>query len=106
MTETGPQASPAPRTPDEEAARWQDAKQLRQQRPAWLVIWLARIGQFRAYPLFRARPGTVLSAATTGELAAQMDHAEQAAARPRALSAPMCHRRCRRAAPRPDQARQ
>jgi hypothetical protein len=86
MTETGPQASPAPLTPDDETARWQDAKQLRQQRPAWLVIWLAQTGQFRAYPLFRARPRTVLTAPTTGELAAQRDHAEQAASRPRARS--------------------
>ena len=86
MTEIGPQASPAPLTPDEEAARWQDAKQLRQQRPAWLVIWLARTGQFRAYPLFRARPGTALIAPTSSELAAQIDQAEHAAARPRARS--------------------
>ena len=89
MTETGPRACAVRLAPDEEAARWQAAKQLRQQRPAWLVIWLARTGQFRAYPLFRARPGIVLTAPTTRELAAQMDHAEQNAPRPRARSRQM-----------------
>ena len=49
----------------------------------------ARTGQFRAYPLFRARPGSVLTAPTTRELAAQMDHAEQNAPRPRARSRQM-----------------
>jgi hypothetical protein len=86
MTPAQPHASTVPLTPDEDAARWQAAKQLRQQRPGWVVIWLARTGQFRAYPLFTARPGTTLAAKTPEELGTLMDHAEQAARRPKARS--------------------
>lgn len=43
--------------PDDEAC-WQAAKQIREERPHWVVIWLARTGQFKAYPKFRASSGT------------------------------------------------
>jgi hypothetical protein len=50
---------------DDDAACWQAAKQIRQEHPNWVVIWIARIGQFRAYPNVRSaardrahRPGT------------------------------------------------
>jgi hypothetical protein len=65
--------------PDDDAARWQAAAQLRSQNPGWLIVWLARIGQFRAYPLISARRGTALTAPTTDELAMQIHQAVQAA---------------------------
>jgi len=63
MTPAQPHASTVALTPDEDAARWQAAKQLRQQRPGWVVIWLARTGQYRAYPLFKA-PFTPMAGAS------------------------------------------
>ena len=73
----------APGPPDD-TARWQVAKKLRDQHPGWVIIWLASISRYRARPLFRTARETVLTAQTAEELAAQMDHTEQAARRPRA----------------------
>jgi hypothetical protein len=64
-------------TGDEEAAR------LRREHPRWVVFWLAREGQYRARPLFRAPRGSVASAATPAELVVQMDQIEVAARKPR-----------------------
>jgi hypothetical protein len=60
-------------TGDEEAAR------LRREHPRWVVFWLAREGQYRARPLFRAPRESVASAATPAELVVQMDKIEVAA---------------------------
>lgn len=49
-----------------------------------MVIWVAREALYCAYPLLRAPRGTVLTAATPDELAAQMEQVQQAARRPRA----------------------
>jgi hypothetical protein len=68
---------------DKDAARWQQAKEVRQQYPDWVVIWIARTGQFRAYPKFRALRGTAPTAQTPEELGAQMEQAERAARKPR-----------------------
>jgi hypothetical protein len=59
------------------------AAALRQERPGWVVIWLARKGEFRVRPLFRAPPDTVATGANTEELTAQMDEIEQAARSPK-----------------------
>ena len=60
--------------------RWQEAAQLRHDRPGWAVIWLAEAGEFRAYRrLPGARRDTALSAATADDLAAQIEQAEQSA---------------------------
>lgn len=67
---------------ENEAAQWEAAARVRQERPGWVVIWLARKGEFRARPLFRAPPDTVAIGATTEELTAQMDQIYQAAGRP------------------------
>jgi hypothetical protein len=64
--------------PDDEAC-WQAARQIREERPRSLVIWLVRTGQFRAYPKFAAPRGTAPSAKTPAELTAQMEQIEQAA---------------------------
>jgi hypothetical protein len=68
---------------ENEAAAWQAAAQIRKERPGWVVIWLARKGEFRARPLFRAPPDTVAIGTTPEELKAQMDNIEQAAGRPK-----------------------
>ncbi len=41
----------------DDAACWQAAKQLRARYPRWLVIWVARTRQFRAWPLAAVRAG-------------------------------------------------
>jgi hypothetical protein len=45
------------------------------------VIWLARLAQYRAYPLVQARRGTALTDRTPAGLAALISQAEQAARR-------------------------
>jgi hypothetical protein len=66
---------------DDDAPR-RAAAQIRDRRPGWVVIWAAPAGRFRAWPLFRAPPGTSLTAQTPEELTAQMDQVERAARRP------------------------
>ena len=64
-------------TPQDDAERWQVAARLRREHPRWVVIWLSSPGVYRAYPLLRARRGTVLSGHTPDQLAAQMDQVEK-----------------------------
>jgi hypothetical protein len=60
--------------------RWQEAAQLRHDHVGWAVIWLAEAGEFRAYRrLPGARRDTALSAPVAGDLAAQIEQAEQSA---------------------------
>jgi len=67
---------------DEDASRWEQAARLRAERRGWVVIWLASEARFRAYRrLHGARHDTALSAATAGEMAAQITQAEQAVPR-------------------------
>ena len=37
---------------------WETATRTREERPLWVVIWLARERRYRAYPKFRAPAGT------------------------------------------------
>jgi hypothetical protein len=72
---------PADAPPGQDAARWQDAAQLRAEHSGWVIVWLARTGQFRAYKrLGGARRDTCLTAATADALATRITAAEQAAA--------------------------
>lgn len=64
-------------------ARWRAAKQLRREKPGWLVIWVAQAGRFHAYPLTGPRKSIPLTGQTTDDLAARIDQAEQAARQPR-----------------------
>jgi hypothetical protein len=60
--------------------RWREAAQLRHDHAGWAVIWLAEAGEFRAYRrLPGARRDTALSAATAGDMAAQIEQAERPA---------------------------
>jgi len=92
MTDTRPDpdmtaADPRPEAEDEgrrQAAAddegWrQAAARIRREHPGFVVIWVARLGKFRAWPLIRAPRGTVLTAETPDEMAAQMAGLEQAA---------------------------
>jgi hypothetical protein len=77
--------SPAPgpgdaTAPDNDAACWQVAKQLRSEHPKWLVIWVARTRRYHAYLLSGFRPGTGLTDTQPAGLATQIEHAERAAA--------------------------
>jgi len=76
-----PAPAPAPADDnDDEAGRWREVARLRREHPRWVVIWLAPLGQFRAYArLPGARRDTALTARTPAGLAAQISHAEQAA---------------------------
>lgn len=68
------------RPPDDEEVRWRAARQLRRERPGWLIIWVARTAHFHAYPL-SSRRSITLTAQTTGELALMIDQAGQAVSR-------------------------
>jgi len=65
----------------DEPGHQQAAAQIRRQHPDWVTIWVARKGQYFAYPLFRAPRGTALAAQTPAELTVQMTQIEQAAGR-------------------------
>jgi hypothetical protein len=73
----------ADRPPGGDAGRWREAAQLRHERPAWVIIWLAPSAEFRAY---RRLPGerrdTALSAPTAEALAEKITQAEQPAHTP------------------------
>jgi hypothetical protein len=68
--------SPAGASADD-AACWQEAARLRREHPGWIVLWLARIRQYRAYKVSRARRHATLTASTPGDLAAQIRRAEE-----------------------------
>jgi hypothetical protein len=82
MTDTSPgpaDTTGTGRPADDQAAHQEAAAQIRRQHPGWVTVWVPHLGQYRAYPLFRAPRGTALTARTPADLAAQMDQIEQAA---------------------------
>jgi hypothetical protein len=71
-------ASAQPPAPEPDTDHRRRAAELRRQRPNWVVLWLPRTARYHAYPLLPSR--TVrLTTEQPGQLAAQMDRAEQAA---------------------------
>ena len=66
----------------DDARCWREAARLRREHPGWVVLWLDRTREYRAYRLTRARRDSVLTAATPGDLVAQIGQAEQAARTP------------------------
>ena len=81
MTNTshGPLAADSGGAGDDDESRRRAAAEMRCQHPGFVVIWVASLGRFRAWPLIRAPRGTVLTAQTPGELTAEMEQLEQAA---------------------------
>jgi hypothetical protein len=74
-----PASGDHPAARDDEAGRWREAARLRRDHAGWVVIWLAPIGQFRAYGrLPGARRDTALTAPTPARLADLIGQAEQA----------------------------
>jgi hypothetical protein len=69
-----------------DAVRRQIAAGIHRDHPRWVTIWVARTGRYRAWPLFRAPPGTDLTATTPEDLTAQIREIEQASRDPRARS--------------------
>ena len=66
-----------------DAACWREAARLRLEHRAWVIIWLAREGCYRAYRRMPgARRDTALSATSADGMSAQIHCAERAAARP------------------------
>jgi hypothetical protein len=89
MTGTAGPRDPAPDAAEQDDEHVQAAARLRRQRPGWVIVWSAPLRRYTAAPLFRAPRGTHLTAATPGDLAAQMDQVEQAARHPRARTRQM-----------------
>jgi len=56
----------------DDTQRWREAAQLRDAHPGWVVIWLARTQQCRAYQISGRRRSGALTAATAADLAAQI----------------------------------
>jgi hypothetical protein len=73
MTDTAAPGGP----PQDDTACWREAERLRRDHPGWVVLWLARLRQYRAYHISRARHATTLTAPTPGDLAAQISATEQ-----------------------------
>ena len=66
----------------DDARRWREAAQLRRDHPGWVVLWLDRTREFRAYRLRQGRHDSVLTAGTPADLVAQIGEAERAARTP------------------------
>jgi hypothetical protein len=86
MTDTshGPLAADSCGAGDDDESQRRAAAEMRRQHPGFVVIWVASLGRFRAWPLIRAPRGTVLTAQAPGELTIQMERLEQVARSPRA----------------------
>jgi hypothetical protein len=59
----------------DDAERWREAARLRDECPGWVIIWLARSGEYRAYQDSQSRRAATLTAATAADLAAQIRQA-------------------------------
>jgi hypothetical protein len=83
-------AQDAGRDPGGDADRWREAARVRGLHPGWIVLWLGRLGQFRAYPLVQELGRPVLTAPAADELAGLLCQAEQdCPARPPGRTAPV-----------------
>lgn len=65
---------------EDDAQRWQEAKELRKAHRGWIIIWLASHAEFRAY---RRLPGTrrdnALGAHTASDMKTQIMEADRPA---------------------------
>jgi hypothetical protein len=62
-------------TVGDDAERWREAARLRDECPGWVIIWLARTGEYRAYQDSQSRSVATLIATTAADLAAQIRQA-------------------------------
>jgi hypothetical protein len=62
----------------DDAERWREVEQLREQHPGWVIIWLARTDQYRAYRVSDTRRVGALTAITATGLAAQISQTRSA----------------------------
>jgi hypothetical protein len=82
MIGPGP-ASGRPPDSGDETEHWREAARLREEHAGWVVVWLARDRQYKAYKRMPgARRDTALAASTAADLSAQITDAEQAAGAP------------------------
>jgi hypothetical protein len=70
--------SPSPDPHNEDACR-AAAAQLQRDHKNWLVLWGCYTHSYVAFPLFPAPRGTILTAATPGEMAGKMRREERVA---------------------------
>jgi hypothetical protein len=66
----------------DDARCWREVARLRRDHPGWVVLWLDRTREFRAYRLRQARHDSVLTAGTPADLVAQIGEAERAIRNP------------------------
>jgi hypothetical protein len=59
------------------------AARIQRANPPWLILWGTYSRLYWAFPLFRTRPGTIISASTPQELTQRMRHAELHSRTPR-----------------------
>jgi hypothetical protein len=62
-------------TVGDDAERWREAARLRDECPGWVIIWLARTGEYRAYQDSQSRSAATLIATSAADLAAQIRQA-------------------------------
>ncbi|HEX4064216.1 MAG TPA: hypothetical protein VHY58_24660 [Streptosporangiaceae bacterium] len=74
-----PNPNPGPRDQRNEDACRQAAAQLQRDHGRWLVMWGCYTRRYVAFPLFQTPRGTVITAATPGELSAKMHSTERSA---------------------------
>jgi hypothetical protein len=74
-------ASLASEPGDDDADRWREAIRLRKEHPGWIVLWLDRLQQYRAYPLVQNRHRKIMTAPDPADLATLIQQADLASAR-------------------------
>ena len=62
----------------DDADCWKEAARLRREHPGWVVIWLGRTREYRAYRLSQARRDIALAAQAPEDLDAKIRQAERA----------------------------
>jgi hypothetical protein len=56
---------------------WEQAREIEQRQPGWIVVYGIYSKEYVAFPLFPAPPGTILTAAYPPALITRMQRAEQ-----------------------------
>jgi hypothetical protein len=64
-------------SPDDLEGNRQKAKEIEQQQPGWMVLYGSYTKEYVAFPLFRAPPGTILTANYPPALITRMQQTER-----------------------------